>query len=469
MIKAIFGWLNVRLGLDEMYRVLFKHPVPGNVSGRFGWLYVFGVTALTLFIIQVVTGVLLATTYVPSTAHAYDSLKFITDHQSLGHLLRAIHYYSASAMVLIVLIHMARVFLTASFKYPRELNWMTGVGLFLLVMGMAFTGQLLRWDSDAIGTVLVAAEQAGRVPWIGSWLAYLVIGGQNIGGPTLTRMYALHVFVLPGIIIGIISVHLYLVLKNGISERPISGQPVDPATYKENYERELKRSGEAYFPGSVWKEAAFAFVVVAVVIALALIMGPKPLSGVPDPTDVTIVPRPDWYLLPAYALLSVIPPAIEDYVIVLGPIIVVGGLFLLPIIANRGERSLALRPWAGASVLVVAVAAGVMLFTGYRAPWAPHYDTQVLTAQELGTSDETVIQGAQIFYENGCQFCHGVQGRGGERGPDLTHVRSRMSAQEVVQNILSSPTGMPSFNGKLSKQDLSNILAFLEYEDTKKP
>ena len=161
-MKRAFGWLDERLEISAIYRVMFKHPVPGDVSGRFGWLYVFGASLLTLFIMQVITGVILATTYVPSTAHAYDSLAFITDRQSLGHLLRAIHYYGASAMVVLLLIHMARVFLTASFKYPRELNWMTGVGLFLLVMGMVFTGQLLRWDSDAIGTALVALEQIGR-------------------------------------------------------------------------------------------------------------------------------------------------------------------------------------------------------------------------------------------------------------------------------------------------------------------
>ena len=467
-MKRVFSWLNERLELEATYRVLFKHSVPGDVSGRFGWLYVFGASALTLFIIQVITGVLLATTYVPSTAHAYDSLKYITDNQSMGHLLRAIHYYGASAMVILVLIHMARVFLTASFKYPRELNWMTGVGLFLLVMGMAFTGQLLRWDSDAIGTVLVASEQIGRVPWIGSTLAYLAIGGENIGGETLTRMYALHVFVLPGTIFAFIGVHLLLILKNGISERPRSGRPVDPATYKEGYEKELKRSGRTYFPESVWKEAMFAMFVVGCVLGVALIFGPKPLSSAPDPTDVTIVPRPDWYLIPLYALLSVIPPKIEDYVIVLGPIIVIGGLLVLPIVANRGERSLALRPWAGASVLVIVIGIVALLYTGFKAPWAPQYTTQQLTATDLGTNDAAVLTGAKIFYENGCQYCHGVQGRGGERGPDLTHVRQVLSGPEVVQKVLSAPKGMPSFNGKLSDQELSNLVAFLDYENQNK-
>ena len=163
ILRRIWQWLDDRAGLTEAFKPLATHPVPPNT----GWMYVFGSATLTAFLIQVVTGIVLATVYVPSSGQAFESLQFITQQATFGNLLRGIHFFGASAMVFLVGVHMARVFLTGSFKFPREMSWISGVLLFCLTVGLGLSGQLLRWDQNAVWSAVVGAEQAGRFPWIG--------------------------------------------------------------------------------------------------------------------------------------------------------------------------------------------------------------------------------------------------------------------------------------------------------------
>jgi ubiquinol-cytochrome c reductase cytochrome b subunit len=459
---TVWRWLDTRLGLRAVYKTLLQHPVPRGTVGKAGWYYVFGVATLTAFSVEVATGIALATVYVPSTDGAYDSLNFITHEAFLGSLIRGSHYYGASAMVILLSIHMARVFLTGSFKFPREMNWLSGVVLLLLTFGMLFTGQLLRWDEDAIGSALVAAEQAGRVPIIGSSIAHVILGGDRIGGATLTRFFALHVFILPGIMAGTIGLHLALILKHGISEPARAGQPVDPSTYQQGYWRRIHAEGRPYFPDAIWRELVFATAVVLLIVALAAIIGPKGLKGPPDPTNTDVNPRPDWYLLWAFAFLAIIPKAIEDYAIVLAPLLTVVVLFALPFIANRGERSLDRRPWAAGVVTLAVLGIGALLYTGSKSPWAPAFDTQPISAQTLGVTSGDAYDGSRIFLMSGCQYCHNAAGQGGTRGPELTHVVSRLTPDQIRERILASPEGMPSYNGALSPDEIAKIIAFLQ-------
>ena len=201
-------------GVSQTLLPILTHVVPH--ARRTRWLYVFGSATLFVFILQVVTGVALSSAYVTGSGQAYDSLKFITDNP-LGRVIRGIHYFGASAMIVLIGIHTIRVYLMGSYKYPRQMNWLTGAGLLLFTLGMAFTGQLLRWDQTGFWTAVVAAEQAGKAPIIGNWLARFVLAGSVPGGATLSRFFSAHVFFIPALIFAGIGAHLYLVLYNGIS------------------------------------------------------------------------------------------------------------------------------------------------------------------------------------------------------------------------------------------------------------
>ncbi len=207
------------------------------------WFYVFGSGTLLCFVIQIVTGMCLSLTYVPSADQAWTSLIFLNYDQYLGWFLRAVHNWGSNFMVAIMTLHMIQVFLFGAFKYPRELTWITGCVLFLCALGMAFTGQVLRFDQDAYWGLGIGTAILARTPVLGAALTSLLLGGPIIAGETLSRFFTLHVFVLPGLIIAMISVHLRLVLAAGINEYPRPGVPVDPATYHEEYEEILKKEG----------------------------------------------------------------------------------------------------------------------------------------------------------------------------------------------------------------------------------
>ncbi len=215
LIAKIQEWFDFRLQLAAPIREAAEHPVPRNTAS---WWYVFGSAAVAVFLLQLVTGILLGLIYVPSADEAWSSLQALNHDVSLGWFIRALHGWGSNFMVAIVLIHMAQVFLFGAYKFPRELTWIVGVGLLLMTLGMAFTGQVLRFDQDAYWGLGIGASIASRVPVVGPALVSLMLGGPIIAGATLSRFFALHVFVIPGLLIGSVALHLLMVLKLGINE-----------------------------------------------------------------------------------------------------------------------------------------------------------------------------------------------------------------------------------------------------------
>src|SRR6267142_2096616 len=232
---AIGAWFEARLCLRASLGPMLTHPIPRTVAGPMGWWYVFGSASLTLLLVQIVTGIGLALVYVPAANGAYESLLYLNYEQPLGWFLRALHYYAGSGMVVLLLVHMAQVFLHGAYKYPRELTWVIGVLLFLFTLGMFFSGQILRWDPDAYWGLAVAGSMAGRSPVVGPQVVELLLGGPIIGGGSLSRFFTLHVFVLPSLLVICLTVHLWLVVKLGVSTPPVPGQTVQPETYEVEY------------------------------------------------------------------------------------------------------------------------------------------------------------------------------------------------------------------------------------------
>src|ERR1700678_48645 len=262
LIKDVGAWLEARLQLATPIRDTMQHPVPRQTAS---WAYVFGSAALTVFALQLVTGILLALIYVPSAGEAWSSLQVLNHQQSFGWFIRALHGWGSDFMVALVLIHMVQVFLFGAYKFPRELTWIVGIFLLLVTLGMAFTGQVLRFDQDAYWGLGIGASIASRVPVIGPWAVNLMLGGPIIAGATLSRFFALHVFVVPGLLIAFVSLHLLMVLKLGINEWPMPGRVVRRATYEAEYHALTKEDGEPFFPYAVWKDIFFsAFIILAV-------------------------------------------------------------------------------------------------------------------------------------------------------------------------------------------------------------
>lgn len=458
ILKRAWNWFDDVTGTSALIGPLMKHPVPR--ARKSAWFYVLGSATLIAFLIQIVTGIALASGYVPSSGEAYDSLVFITGTR-FGRIVRGIHAFGATAMIILIGLHAIRVYLMAAYKYPRQMNWLTGAGLLLLTLLMAFTGQLLRWDQTGFWSVVIAAEQAGRTPVIGNWLGHFILAGDTVGGATLSRFFAAHVFFIPGLIFLLIGFHLYLVLHNGISEPPQVGRPVDPKTYRSWYHALLARDGEPFWPDAAWRDVVFGFLVIATVVTLAMIVGPPTLGRPPDPTIVEASPRPEWYFLWYYAVLTLIPKWSEDWVIILGPALFGATLILLPLVAGKGERSPLRRPWSFVIVAFITFMIAYYGVVGHVAPWSPRMEAPPLPAQVVGSTSGPVADGARVFHEKGCEYCHTVSGYGGIRGPDLTYAGDTMTPAQMTTRIYSGATNMPSYNGNLTSDQLSALLAFL--------
>jgi ubiquinol-cytochrome c reductase cytochrome b subunit len=465
-LASLGRWLDFRLGLSESILPMLTHPIPRGAAGPMGWWYVFGSASMTLLVIQILTGICLALVYVPTADQAYESLLYLNTVQPLGGLLRAMHYYAGSGMVVMVLVHLTQVLLHGSYKYPRELTWVVGVLLLICTLGMFFSGQVLRWDPDAYWGLAVAGSMAGRAPLIGPQLVRLVLGGSVIGGDSLSRFFALHVFVIPGGLLVFLGLHLWLVLKRGISAPPVPGRPVDPRTYDADYHEELKR-GVPFLGDAMLKDVFFSAVTVIVVVALAAVMGPKGPTGPPDPVLAGANPRPEWPFLWLFAVLSLSPAGAETFVILVFPVILFGAVLLVPLVSNRGERAPSRRPAVVLGVIVIFTALGVLTYYGVTAPWSPKmtaWSGDPVPEDLVRRSSPLQLQGAVMLQNKNCRNCHALEGKGGRRGPDLTAVGTRLTRDELIDQISNGTPGggnMPAYGKQIKPAEMTALVEFL--------
>jgi len=455
-------WLDDRLQLGKPMMETMAHPVPRQTAS---WFYVFGSAALTVFGLQVVTGILLAILYVPSAGEAWNSLQVLNHQVTAGWFIRALHGWGSNFMLAIVLIHMVQVFLFGAYKFPRELTWIVGVLLLLVTLGMAFTGQVLRFDQDAYWGLGIGASIASRVPLVGPALVNLLLGGPIIAGATLSRFFALHVFVVPGLLFAFVGLHLLLVLKLGINEWPMPGRIVRRATYVEEYHQLTRQDGIPFVPAAIGKDILFSGFVLLSIAACAVLLGPFGPGGQPDPTIIQTAPHPDFFFWWLYALLSYLPPAAETPILLIGPAVGLAVLFALPFFAGEGEKSWKRRPIAVLTVLLAAVALGSLTHLGGHTPWSPVMDawsSDPIPEQYLKGRTALERHGALVLQVKQCRNCHALEGTGGQRGPALDGVAVRLTQDQLIRQVVQGGGNMPAYGKNLSPAETTALVAFLE-------
>jgi quinol-cytochrome oxidoreductase complex cytochrome b subunit len=218
MASKVTNWLDERTSWRQVWDTVFLRKIP-----KVNWFYTLGSATLFVALNQAITGILLSLYYVPTPEHAYDSVQYIPNQLPLGWLIRGLHHWGASLMIILVVLHMLRVILFGAYKFPREVTWFTGVILLMVVIGFGFTGYLLPWDQKAFWATTVGTRIAGTPPIIGDYILRIIRGGSDITAVTLVRFFGTHVWVLPALLFLLIGIHLYLVIKNGISAPPTRG------------------------------------------------------------------------------------------------------------------------------------------------------------------------------------------------------------------------------------------------------
>jgi ubiquinol-cytochrome c reductase cytochrome b subunit len=462
LIKTIGEWLDERLQIGAVIKETAEHSVPRETAS---WFYVFGSAAFVVFMLQIVTGIMLAFIYVPSAGEAWNSLQTLNHQVALGWFIRALHGWGSDFMVALVLIHMVQVFLFGAYKYPRELTWIVGVFLLIVTLGMAFTGQVLRFDQDAYWGLGIGASIASRVPVIGPLIVNLMLGGPIIAGATLSRFFALHVFVVPGLLIAFVSVHLLMVIKLGINEWPMPGRVVRKATYLKQYHELTKKDGIPFVPGAVWKDLFFGGFILLSIAACAIYFGPFGPSGPPDPTIIQTAPRPDFFFLWLYAVLSFLPPSMETPALLIGPVVGILALLLLPIVFGEGEKSWRRRPMAVLTILLVAVVLGTFTRLAEHTPWSPVMDAWSgipIPSEFLHHRTALERQGALVFQVKQCHNCHSLDNQGGKRGPALDAVAVRLTPDQLIRQVIQGGGNMPAYGKNLSPAETTALVAFLK-------
>jgi len=408
-LRGAFDWLDSRTGFRGIRGHLLEEPIPAGV----GWWFVTGSILLFLLGVQLVTGVVLTMYYVPSPEHAYDSVRYVEDRLPLGWIVRALHFFGASFIVVAAVLHMLRVVAFGSYKKPREVTWMTGVILLLIILAFALTGYLLPWDQKAYWATTVTINIARTSPFVGEQIAGLMRGGADLGALTLLRWYAAHVFLLPAALIGFVAAHLYLMRRHGISG-PIAAAAGEP---------------KPFYPYQAFKDTVASALVFALLVTFVFTFE-VPLDPIADPSDANYVPRPEWYFLSLFEMLKYFPGPLEPVATLVIPGLAVAGLLLLPFLDRGPERHLLRRRLVAAAFVLAG--------------------TVVVSLTYLGLQDSPVhadpsdwgplsLAGREFIGDERCTTCHRM---GGAANP-MDQTRLRRDPEWLLAHIADPETIAP--------------------------
>lgn len=456
-LKKLLDWLQLRLGTREQVTKFLYRRLPEGTT----WWHTLGSAALFLIIVQTVTGFFLAFYYVPSPEHAYDSLTYIQSQIPFGSFVRGLHHWGASLTVIIVFLHLLRVFFMGAYKFPRELSWVVGVLLFLFVMLFGFTGYLLPWDQKAYWATVVGTHIAGTAPLVGEYLWRILLGGVQVGTRTLGRFYASHVLILPAMLYALILIHISMVIYQGIAPTPKRKLgAITKEDYKTLYE-ESKGKGETFIE-HLLRDGIVAFILLLLLVWMA-VSWKVPMEQVADPTSTNYVPRPEWYFYFLFELLWLFPgkwiPVATFYV----PLAAILLLLILPFFDRTPGRSPLRRPLASTFATAALLAVAYLTYQGATAP-APSNASAALPSAMASIPPE-LAAGRRLFESQGCSACHVLQGAGGTAGPDLTHVGTIRNAQWIKRfirdpNAVKPGAPMPPFKN-LSEKELDALANYL--------
>jgi ubiquinol-cytochrome c reductase cytochrome b subunit len=411
-MRKIIDWLEHRTGIETAVHTFLYEDIPASA----GWHQIIGSTALFFFIIQVFTGAMLAFNFAATPGDSYNSVRYIMLELTGGRLIRGLHHWGASMMLIIVVLHMLQVFIYGAYKKPREATWMVGVVLLLITLVFGLTGYLLPWDNRAYWGTVVTAHITGSAPVLGPYLTHLLGADDGVSRVTFSRFYALHTMLLPPLVLILIGIHVYLVRKHGVA--PSAG---DVAPRKK------------FFPGQVMKDTvgvAIAFIILFVLAVVA----EAPLGKMADPTDTAFNPRPEWYFLFLFQTIKFFKGPLEVLGAVVLPGVAVLLLFLIPFIDRAPAVRLGKRGFAIAVVILAALAwTGLTTAAVMTTPPNPEENGLIVTADSDTGSDTgggaqawqqlspLELEGLAYYRKQGCKSCHPGGGKKGV-GPDLAQI-----------------------------------------------
>ena len=432
MPDRILHWIDERFPLSAMIRGALDEEIPGGSR----YAYALGSAILFVFVLQMITGIAQLFYYVPTVDHAYDSVNYLRTEVPFGWLIHNLHYWGANAMIVLMGLHIARVFLYGAYKAPRELTWLAGVVLLLVTAGLVFTGAPLPWDEPGYWAAEVGTSIAGTVPIAGNAVKRLLRGGDVMGPLALSRMFVLHVAILPAILLGFLAIHLVAFRSFG------SVGPWD--------ESKRKNTGE-FWPDQAFKDTVVAVFLLLVLVSLC-VYAPPPVAGPADPLDTSFIPKPEWNFLFLYEALKFLPGRLEPLGTMGIPLLGVLVLVLLPFFDRSPERNPLRRRFAmagGAAWIGFVVSFTVIGYLSH--PGGVGGSTGPPPSGSSASLSPSAREGARLFESLGCAGCHSINGKGGAVGPDLSdesrrgHSRAWFAAQVSDPKSHNPKTIMPSY------------------------
>ena len=430
-LGRLADWIDSRTGWRSVRAHVLDEPIPEGT----GWWFTTGSVVLFLLGVQFASGVVLSFYYVPSSTSAYDSVRYVMEQVTFGRIVRGLHVFGASFIVIAAVVHMLRVVVSGSYKKPREVTWISGMLLLLVILAFALTGYLLPWDQRAYWATTVTINIARSGPF-GEYVAGVLRGGPALGALTLLRWYAAHVFLLPAALFALTAAHLALMRRHGISG-PVRPRP---------------QPSQPFYPYHALKDS----IVIAGVFALLLTMAVTiraPLDAIADPTNASYVPRPEWYFMSLFQLLKYFPGPLEPVATIVIPGVVIGGLLALPFLDRRPDRHPRQRLAVMAAFAVLGAGVSGLTYLGMRDATASARDDTQWNA--------LAIAGQEFARDERCMKCHRAGGVANVLDETRMRKEPRWTLAHVRDPEVIAPGLRPAPAGGMSEAQAQSILSFM--------